>query len=143
MGQEQQVMYRFCRMELAQFALFDENYSAELNDVQYKTEVQFSFDKDLSMLCSKIIINETQNEKPLLKAELNSFFDIKKESLDLLQQDERIVFPPMLLVQFASLCYGSMRGVIYAKTMSTPLCNFILPPVYFANIINKGFEVEE
>ena len=142
MGQEQQVMYRFSRMDLAQFALFEENYSAEVNEVQYKTEAQFSFDKDLSVLCSKIIINETHNDKPLLKAELNSFFDIKKESLDLLQQDGHIVFPPMLLVQFASLCYSSMRGVIYTKTMGTPLCNFILPPVYFANIINKGFEVE-
>jgi len=136
------VMYRFSRMELAQFAVFDENYSVEVTEVQYKTEVQFSFDKDLSVLCSKIIVNETCNEKPLLKAELNSYFDIQKESLNLLRREGRLLFPPMLLVQFASLCYGSMRGVIYAKTLGTPLSNFVLPPVYFANIINNGFEVE-
>lgn len=143
MGQDQQVMYRFSRMELAQFALFDENFPVDENEVQYQTEVQFSFDKDLAVLCSKIVINECYNDKPLLKAELNSFFEIKKESLDLLRQDGHIIFTPMLLVQFASLCYGSMRGVIFAKTINTPLCNFILPPVYFANIVNKGFEVKE
>ena len=33
---EQQVMYRFSKMELEQFAMFEENCNPELNEVQFQ-----------------------------------------------------------------------------------------------------------
>ncbi|MDE5651056.1 MAG: hypothetical protein K2O30_08050 [Duncaniella sp.] len=140
---EQQVMYKFGKMELTQFALFEENYRHDVSDVQFQTEVQFSFDKAQNVLCSKIVINAVQAEKPLIKAELKSFFAIKPESVEMLMSDGKILFAPALLTQFASLCYGSMRGVVYAKSMGTQLCSLILPPVYFGSLITSGFTVEK
>lgn len=140
---EQQVMYKYNRMELEQFATFEENYSSEMKEVQFQTEAQFSFDKEHSVLCSRIVVNMTAMDKPLVRAELKSYFDLLPESVNNLRQDGRILFAPPLLVQFASLCYGSMRGVIYAKTMGSPLANFVLPPVYFGNLIDKTFVVNE
>ena len=140
---EQQVMYRFSKMELEQFAMFEENCNPEPKEVQFQTEAQFSYDTDNYILCSKIIVNMSAQEKPLVKAELKSYFDLLPKSVENLRKDGRITFAPPLLVQFASLCYVSIRGVIFAKTMGTPLNSFILPPVYFGNLIDKGFVVEE
>ena len=140
---EQQVMYRFSKMELEQFAMFEENCNPEPKEVQFQTEAQFSYDTDNYILCSKIIVNMSAQKKPLVKAELKSYFNLLPESVENLRKDGRIMFAPPLLVQFASLCYGSIRGVIFAKTMGTLLNSFIVPPVYFGNLIDKGFVVEE
>ena len=140
---EQQVMYRFSKMELEQFAMFEEKCNPKPKEVQFQTEAQFSYDTDNYILCSKIIVNMSAQEKPLVKAELKSYFNLLPESVENLRKDGRIMFAPPLLVQFASLCYGSIRGVIFAKTMGTPLNNYIVPPVYFGNLIDKGFAIEE
>lgn len=129
-------------MEIEQFAMFEENYNPTVQEVQFQTEVQFSFDKENLILCSKIAINMSDLERPLIKAELKSFFSIHPNSMDILHHEGKTIFSPELLVQFASLCYGSMRGVIFTKTQGNSLNNYILPPVYFAQLINKAFVVE-
>jgi|UniRef100_UPI0040262F5A hypothetical protein len=139
---EHQIRYRFSKMELEQFAMFEENYNKEVKGAQFQTEAQFSFDKATSVLCCRITVDMSAMEKPLAKIVLKSFFEIHPDSLKLILKDDKIVFPPFLLVQFASLCYGAVRGVLFAKTQDTPLAGYILPPVYFGNLIDKGFEVE-
>ena len=69
-----------------------------------------------------------------MKAELKSYFNIMSESVASMIEDDCVVLPTSLMTQFASLGYGSMRGVIYAKTMGTPLEKFILPPNDVQNI---------
>lgn len=137
-----QVLYKYSKMVIEQFAMFEENYKQQEQDVQFQTEAQFSFDNGNSVLCSKILVNMSADDRPLVKAELKSYFEIQPESITALTQDGKIMFPPQLLVQFASLCYGSMRGVIFTKTLGSSLCNYVLPPVYFGNLIDKGFVVE-
>lgn len=139
---EKQIMYKYNRMELEQFAMFEENYDSSVTTAEFQTEAQFSFDKEQNILCSAITVCMLNKDKMLLKAKLKSYFNIMPESVEDMRVDGRISFAPQILVQFASFCYGSMRGVMYAKSMGTPLCNFILPPVYFGNLIDKGFVVE-
>lgn len=139
---EQQVNYRFSKMELEQFAMFEENFNIDTKEVQFQTEAQFSFDKENSVLCSRISVDMSAIEKPLAKTVLRSYFEIHPESISALKEGNKILFTPPLLVQFASLCYGAIRGVMFAKTQDTPLVNYILPPVYFGNLIDKSFCVE-
>ena len=138
----QHFLYKFSKMELEQFAMFEENYSSEIKEVEFQTEVQFSFDKSNNILCSKIVVNMLQSTKLLVKAELRSFFNIKSESIEEIRKDNKITFVPSLLVQFASLCYGSIRGVLFTKTLGTPMNSFILPPAYLDELIDKSFVVE-
>lgn len=137
----QQITYKYSKIDLEQFAMFEENYDAAVNEVKFQTDIQFSFDKGNNVLCSKIIITASHVEKPVLKACLCSYFEIEPESVKNLLQDAKIVFNPHLLVQFSSLCYGSMRGVIYTKTIGSPLNSFILPPIYLDKVIDKAFVV--
>lgn len=141
--EHKEVLYKFCRIELEQFAMFEENCRQEMQDVQLQTDARFSFDRENSIFCSRIAVNVSAMNQLLLKAELKSYFNIQPESVEHLRQDGRIVFTPPLLVQFASLCYGTLRGVVFTKTQGTMLCRYVLPPVYFDNIINKGFVVME
>ena len=108
--------YTFRRMELEQFAMFEENYNKDIKEVQFQTEVQFSFYKGISVLCCRISVNMSAMDKPLAKIVLKSFFEIHLDSLKLLLKEDKIVFPPVPLVQFASLCYGAIRGVQFSKT---------------------------
>lgn len=139
---EYQILYKYSKIELEQFAMFEENYSDKEPDMQFETEVQFSFDRDNNILCSKIIVTASQSDNLLFKAVMNSYFEIKDESVRQLTQGKRIVFGPQLLVQFASLCYGTLRGVIHLKTLGTSLNPYILPPVFFDSIIDKPFTAE-
>ena len=129
-------------MELEQFAMFEENYNKDIIEVQFQTEVQFSFYKGISVLCCRISVDMSAMDKPLAKVVLKSFFEIHPNSLSLLIKEDKIVFPPVPLVQFDSLCYGTIRGVQFSKNQDTPLAGYVLPQVYFGNLIDKGFEVE-
>ena len=129
-------------MELEQFAMFEENYDKVVKEAQFQTEAQFSFYKGISVLCCRISVNMSAMDKPLAKIVLKSFFEIHPDSLRLLLKEDKIVSPPVPLVQFASLCYGAIRGVQFSKTQDTPLAGYVLPPVYYGNMIDKGFEVE-
>ena len=64
----------------------------------------------------------------LLKADLASYFGIEPDSAEAMKSHEGLIAPADLLAQFASLAYGSVRGVVFAKTIGLPLNNLILPP---------------
>ena len=137
----EQIKYKYVKMEVEQFAMFEENIPLETNDVQFQTGVQFSFDKDNSILCSKVVVTISQDNNPIMKIDLNNYFEIASESISNLMQEEKLVFSPPILVQFASLGYGAIRGIMYTKTMGTALSTFILPPIYLGNMIDKAFVV--
>lgn len=139
---KQQVKYIYRKIELDQFASFEENFNASNQEIQFETETSFSFDKEHLVLCCKLTTQTTQDDKPLLKAQLLNYFEIEPQSIESLCTDKKITFAPELLVQFASLSYGTLRGVIFTKTITSPLAELVLPPVYFSNLIDKPFIAE-
>ncbi|MDE7474920.1 MAG: hypothetical protein K2M71_04775, partial [Duncaniella sp.] len=82
-------------------------------------------------------IKISSHKKDILKADLDSIFQLAPQSVKNLKDGEDIVLSPALLIQFASLSYGSLRGILYAKTMGTPLSKIILPPNNFSNIFTE------
>lgn len=136
-----QIQYRFRKIDIAQFAMFMENYSDQIKDVAFQTDTQFSFDKDQNVLSCSIEVAMSKDNKPLLKIEVCCSYEITAETIENLRQENQYVFAPGLLIQFASLCYGTLRGVMHTKTLNTPLNNFILPPVYFEEVIKVPFTV--
>lgn len=138
-----QINFRYSKIALEQFAIFSENGPTASDDSQLNTQIQFSYDNSSRMICCRVSVVLSDKDMPVLKADLDSYFEIQPESIaSLTAANERIIFEPPHLIQFASLCYGSLRGIIYAKTIQTPLCNFILPPIYFSDIMDKPFEVK-
>lgn len=137
------VMYRYAKMELEQFAMFEENLNEEQGEINLQTEAQFKYDKSQQVLCSKITATFSNGETPLMRAVINSYFLIQQDSISRITDSEgHLVFPTSVLVQFASLNYGSLRGMIHLKTLGTKLSSYILPPIFFNKIITKDYIAE-
>ena len=122
------MLYRFIGMEIEQFATFEENYSYENTEVEMSNKFQFSYNfEDKTVKCTTTV-TYTQNEKAILKCGLAAFFYLEDDTAESLVEDGTFIAPSDLLAQFASLTYGSIRGVIFTKTIGSPLNNIILPP---------------
>lgn len=91
---------------------------------------------------SRIGVCATQMEKPILKAEQVCYFELSSETVNSFLKDKKYIFPTNVLIQFASLNYGTLRGAIHLKTLGTILNKFILPPLYFNTFITSPFQVD-
>ena len=95
-----EILYQFINMDLIQFATFVENYMDDGQDIEVANKFRFSYDFEENVMCSA----------------------------EAMKSHEGLIAPADLLAQFASLAYGSVRGVVFAKTIGLPLNNLILPP---------------
>ena len=137
--------YKYEKMELKQFATFEEKLQHGTQEVQFTTQVQYSYDKGQNIICCEmeVIMSPDPGGYTLMKAVMYSYFSIHDDSLGNIRDDRgRLLFTPSVLIQFASLNYGAMRGAIFVKTEQSPLARYILPPVFFNEIIDKPFIVE-
>lgn len=141
---EQTVYYKYEKMELKQFATFEEKLQPDTSDVQFTTQVQYSYDKAQNIICCEMeVLMSLPGDETLMKAVMCSYFSIHEDSVKSIRGERgELVFAPQMLIQFASLNYGAMRGVIFVKTGQSNLSRYILPPVYFNEIINRPFVVE-
>jgi hypothetical protein len=128
-------------MDLTRFSPEWDRYNTGDPSVGIETNFNFSFNKSEGIL--KCVTNLTfiQNNQVFLKSELQTFFEIIKESIDKLTNENVITIPRGLLCQFASLAYGSFRGVIYMKAINTTLSNLILPPMYLDEVIKDDMKI--
>ena len=131
-------------MELTQFAVFEENFPSGMENVQFNSELQFGYNKEQLLMFCEITVTMEFDGKPLMKAVMCSYFTIAQDSIRQIKDEYgHIEFPPYVLVQFASLNYGSLRGAIFIKTQGLPMSSYVLPPVFFNQIIDKPFVVND
>jgi hypothetical protein len=128
-------------MDLTRFSPEWDRYNTGDPSVGIETNFNFSFNKSEGIL--KCVTNLTfiQNNQVFLKSELQTFFEIIKESIDELTNENVITIPRSLLCQFASLAYGSFRDVIYMKAINTTLSNLILSPMYLDEVIKDDMKI--
>lgn len=125
---ETPILFQFVKMDLTQFATFEDSYTDGKAQLEIFNRFQFAYNFAEHLVLCKTIIEVTKHEKMLLKADLDCIFRIDTESASKIETNDEAVIPQGLLAQFASLAYGSLRGVIYFKAAGTPFSNFILPP---------------
>ena len=129
-------------MDLTQFSPNWEQYD-EVNDVVgINTEFGFSYNKTARVLRCETTLNFVQENKIFLKCAIQTFFEIEEDSVVNLKTSEGIEFPREMLCQFASLSYGSMRGVLYVKSINTPIGNLVLPPLYVDEVIKENLTIK-
>jgi hypothetical protein len=139
----EQLLYKYIKIDIERFTLFEDDFPPKLEDVHFQISAQFDYNKEQYILCSKLTVTLSAGEKSILETVICSYFSIKEESVEqIINEKGRLIFAPPTLVQFASLNYGSLRGVIYVKTKGSQLENYILPPIFFGQIIDKSFEVD-
>lgn len=136
------IQYKFIKMDLTQFSPELERYDSSNSSVGIETNFNFSFNKIEGIMKCATNLTFIQENRPFLKCELQTFFEMAKESIEELTSENVVVIPKGLLCQFASLAYGSFRGVIYMKTINTDLSNLILPPMYLEEVIKGDMKIQ-
>jgi hypothetical protein len=129
-------------MDLTQFSPEWDRFDAGNTSIEIETNFNFSFNKSEGILKCVTNLTFVQNNQVFLRSELQTFFEILKESIDELTNENVITIPRGLLCQFASLAYGSFRGVIHMKTINTDLSNLILPPMYLDEVIKSDMKIQ-
>lgn len=135
MGKE--IYYRFSKMDLTQFATFEDNYNEDASEIEISCRFTFAYNFEQNIVCCSNMVSFIKKEIPLLKANLDVYFSISPSSVGELTVDDAIILSPELQAQFASLAYGTIRGVIFTKTMGTALNNIILPPNDVMSLIKQ------
>lgn len=132
--------FRIVKMQTSEFAILDNNIERGTH-IEISNEVQFTFDKDNDVLgCMDTVLFESSG-RPILKLSFITFFEISQESILSCKMETEYVFPNHMLVQFASINYGTLRGVLFEKTKDTNLNSLILPPIYFNEVIKEPYKV--
>ena len=126
------IPYRIIQIKTQQFALFHEKY-VNGEGVAVKAEYEF---KVHSTLCNVVCIssfNYSQGENLLMTIQLDCTFAVSQEGFQQLQESRMI--PVGFLQYLATICTGTARGVIHAKTEGTVLNTVVLPPINLLEII--------
>lgn len=136
------IQYKFIKIDLTQFSPEWDRYVPENQTVGIETNFNFSFNKTEGVLRCTTSLHFIQEDQVFLNTELQTFYEISKESIEDLVSENVLTIPKILLCQFASLAYGSYRGVLYMKTINTPLSNLILPPMYLNEVIKDDMQIK-
>ncbi len=137
------ILYQFVKLDLTHFATFDENYAGDGGEVEISNQFQFAYDFENNLIRCTTSVAFNAATGTLLDAELSSYFLLDEQSAAALRDGEEVVMPPGFLAQLASLSYGSMRGVIYAKTMDSPLRKIVLPPNNVSSIFTSPLKFKK
>lgn len=122
------IYYRFTGLELKQFASFEDGYTEDGREIAISCKFTFAYNFLENIVCCTNSISIAKEGFILVKADLDAFFAINPQSAASLVDADAVVLSPELQAQFASLTYGTMRGVVFTKTLGTPLCKIVLPP---------------
>lgn len=133
--------YRFKNVSVEQFATLSDNLLDSL-PMDYETQFSFQFSKDERVLVSRSEISLFQGKELKMKSIFDCAFEIKDESIvEITQEDGSIIFPRSVLIQLASLNYGTLRGIIIERTKGTVFSSIFLPPLVIGEIIKEDLVI--
>ena len=102
-----------------------------------KSGVDFAYNFEQNVIKSILNVDFSYREKTALKIQLCTFVAISEDTVAALEKDGKIVIPADFLAQCASFGHGALRGIMYLKTMNTPLEGIVLPPVVYGEMFKK------
>ena len=131
------IRYKIGGFDLTQFVSAWDGLDGEKSfDVRSGIDFAYNFENNTI----KVILNVDflKKEKAVLKIQLCTFVIISEDTVLALEKDGKIVFPANFLAQCASFGHGALRGIMYLKTINTPLEGIILPPVVYGDVFKKS-----
>ena len=130
------IKYRISGFDLTQFVpSWDGLEGCDSFDI--RSGVDFAYNFEQNVIKSILNIEFYHKEKLALKIQLCTFIAINEDTVLALEKDGKIVFPADFLAQCASFGHGALRGIMYLKTMNTPLEGVVLPPMVYGELFKK------
>ena len=138
------VLFRLVGGELLQFAVFENELPQGFNETSITTNVKFFYNGNIRVLKCVTEGLYSHKEKTFAKISNAMYFEIAEKTVKNLSIDKKISVPQEILSYFASLTYGSLRGMCTLKGDEFKVPLPILPPVNFNEIIKEAsiFDIE-
>ena len=133
-----QIGFTLRGIKTEQFAIFEENYTPK-KETALGTELQFKLDQKNKQIGVFPGFEFIQGKKIFLKIQISCHFSIEEKSWENFIQKEntKLVVPKGFLAHLAMIAKVTTRGVLFAKTESTPFSKFIVPTLNVAEMIQK------
>lgn len=84
----------------------------------------------------------TQAANSLLNLKLVCTFEVEEPAFEALITDKVITVPVEFLRYMATICVGTARGDIHARTEGSILSNYVLPPINLVEIIKDPLVIK-
>lgn len=134
--------YALNGIKTEQFAIVEENYAPK-KSTNLGTAIQFKLDQTKKQIAVFLTHEFVQGKNIFLKIQVSCHFKLEENSWNSFIKKNKIVVPKGFLAHLATITTGTSRGVLFAKTESTPFTKYIIPTQNVAEMINEDavFEI--
>ena len=143
------IKYRIDSINQEEFSLNIEGVDlSNMNDLtlkfQYKMETLLKMNEDLILV--KPSVRLLYNESPVLTAAVIVSYSVQTldNAFSIDRDNQQINIKADILPAFIGAAYSTLRGIVYVRTIDTPLATYPIPMIELQTLINKNaISVEE
>lgn len=143
------IKYRIDSINQEEFSLNIEGIDlSNMNDLtlkfQYKMETLLKMNEDLILV--KPSVRLLYNESPVLTASVIVSYSVQTldNAFSIDRDNQQINIKADILPSFIGAAYSTLRGIVYARTIDTPLATYPIPMIELQTLISKNaISVEE
>lgn len=143
------IKYRIYSINQEEFSLNIEGVDlSNMNDLtlkfQYKMETLLKMNEDLILV--KPSVRLLYNESPVLTASVIVSYSVQTldNAFSIDRDNQQINIKADILPSFIGAAYSTLRGIVYARTIDTPLATYPIPMIELQTLISKNaISVEE
>lgn len=122
------VNFSLFRIKTEQFAVFNHQHTSH-KETALNTELQFKLDHINQAIAAFVSFDFAQGKKVFLKIQVSCHFTIEPSTWANLfdAKTEQLTVPQEFLTHIATITADTSRGILFAKTESTPYATFMIP----------------
>ena len=143
------IKYRIDSINQEEFSLNIEGVDlSNMNDLtlkfQYKMETLLKMNEDLILV--KPSVRLLYNESPVLTASVIVSYSVQTldDAFSIDRDNQQINIKADILPSFIGAAYSTLRGIVYTRTIDTPLATYPIPMIELQTLISKNaISVEE
>lgn len=117
-----------------------ESYDVK-SEINARTNIKFSYNSLKHVIKGSVYIAMSEDDHEFLEMQMDAYVEISESSANEMATEDGVLLPRGLQCQIASFCYGALRGVMYLKTLNTPLESIVLPPLEFRDVIKNDIVI--
>lgn len=137
------IKYRIDSINQEEFSLNIEGVDlSNMNDLtlkfQYKMETLLKMNEDLILV--KPSVRLLYNESPVLTASVIVSYSVQTldNAFSIDRDNQQINIKADILPSFIGAAYSTLRGIVYARTIDTPLATYPIPMIELQTLISKN-----
>ena len=137
------IKYRIDSINQEEFSLNIEGVDlSNMNDLtlkfQYKMETLLKMNEDLILV--KPSVRLLYNKSPVLTASVIVSYSVQtlEDAFSIDRDNQQINIKADILPAFIGAAYSTLRGIVYVRTVDTPLATYPIPMIELQTLISKN-----